>query len=227
MLTSGATIHTYNNRGRMKTGRLASTGTNTSYVYNALGQRIRKAGGTRGTVIYMYDEAGHMVGEYNSTGVLVQETVWLGDIPVATLRASGSNVNVFYVHTDQLNTPRKVSRASDNKLRWSWDSTPFGEGALNENPEALGVFKYHLRFTGQYFDIETNLHYNYFRDYDTAIGGYIESDPIGLKGGLNTFGYVGGNTLWAVDTFGFDRNFLGWYGPGAASMARQMETGVV
>ncbi len=89
VLTSGATIHTYNNRGRMKTGRLASTGTNTSYVYNALGQRIRKAGGTPGTVIYMYDEAGHLVGEYNSTGVLVQETVWLGDIPVATLRPSG------------------------------------------------------------------------------------------------------------------------------------------
>ncbi len=138
MLTSGATIHTYNNRGRMKTGRPASTGTNTSYVYNALGQRIRKAGGTPGTVIYMYDEAGHMVGEYNSTGVLVQETVWLGDIPVATLRPSGSNVNVFYVHTDQLNTPRKVSRPSDNKLRWSWDPTPFGKGAPNENPEALG-----------------------------------------------------------------------------------------
>jgi len=61
VLTSGATIHTYNNRGRMKTGRLSSTGTNTSYLHNALGQRIRKSGGTPGTVIFVYDEAGHLV----------------------------------------------------------------------------------------------------------------------------------------------------------------------
>jgi YD repeat-containing protein len=154
-LTSGATVHTYNNRGRMKTGRLASTGTNTNYDYNGLGQRMRKVGGTPGTLYFAYDEAGHLVGEYNSTGALVQETVWLGDIPVATLRPkSGGGLDVFYVHTDQLS--RKVTNTS-NQLRWKWDSTPFVEGAPNENPASLGAFKYNLRFPGQYFDVETNL----------------------------------------------------------------------
>ncbi|HPF26762.1 MAG TPA: RHS repeat-associated core domain-containing protein, partial [Steroidobacteraceae bacterium] len=189
-LTTGATIHTYNNRGRMKTGRLSSTSTNTSYVYNALGQRVKKSGGTPGSVIFAYDEAGHLIGEYSATGTLVQETIWLGDIPVATLRPKTGGYDIFYVHTDHLNTPRRVTRPSDNKLRWRWDPTPFGEGAPNENPQALGVFKYHLRFPGQYFDIETNLAYNYFRDYDSAIGRYVESDPIGLKGGISTFGYA-------------------------------------
>ena len=45
-------------------------------------------------------------------------------------------------------------------------------------------------------------YYNYFRDYDPAIGRYIESDPIGLVGGFNTFGYVGGNPLTFIDPRG-------------------------
>ena len=45
-------------------------------------------------------------------------------------------------------------------------------------------------------------HYNYFRDYDPSIGRYIESDPIGLDGGMNTFGYVQGNPLGLIDPTG-------------------------
>jgi RHS repeat-associated protein len=178
-LTSGATVHTYNPANRMKTGRLVGNA-DTSYVYNALGQRVKKSGGVITSPIYfVYDEAGHLVGEYDSTGALIQETVWLGDIPVATLRPKPDGaVDVFYVHTDQRDTPRKVSQPSDNQLRWKWDPTPFGEGLPNENPASLGAFKYNLRFPGQYFDVETNLSYNYFRDYDPAVGRYVQSDPL-------------------------------------------------
>jgi RHS repeat-associated protein len=55
---------------------------------------------------------------------------------------------------------------------------------------------------GQYFDKETNLHYNYFRDYDPAIGRYIQSDPVGLQGGINTYAYVANNPLGWIDTDG-------------------------
>jgi len=197
VLTSGATTHTYYNSGRMKTGKLGAAAT-TTYIYNALGQRIKKSGGAVSTAVYfMYDEAGHLLGEYNvsgSTVTPVQETVWLGDIPIATLRVVTGVTTVFYVHTDQLNTPRKVTNTAD-QLRWKWDPNPFGEGTPNENPASLGSFKYHLRFPGQYFDLETKLNYNYFRDYDPAIGRYAQSDPIGLKGGINTYAYVRGNPL--------------------------------
>jgi RHS repeat-associated protein len=59
-----------------------------------------------------------------------------------------------------------------------------------------------LRLPGQYYDDETGFHYNYFRTYDPSTGRYLESDPIGLAGGLNTYGYVDGNPLMYDDPFG-------------------------
>ncbi len=193
---------TYDDAGRLVNISYASI--NFDYEYNAFAQRVRKST-PLGVIYFVYDEEGHLLGEYDGSGNLIQETVWLGDIPVATLRPNGGGVSIYYVHTDHLNTPRRISRPSDNVIVWRWDSNPFGGTAANEDPDADStLFSYQLRFPGQYFDVETWAHYNHHRYYEPWSATYLQSDPIGLAGGINTYAYVSGNPISFADPEGLN-----------------------
>jgi RHS repeat-associated protein len=102
----------------------------------------------------------------------------------------------YYVHTDHLGSPQAMTDDAQDEV-WRIDTRPFGE------VEALTwTVENNQRFPGQYSDAESGYSYNYFRDYDPTIGRYLQSDPIGLAGGINTFAYVGGNPVGAVDPTG-------------------------
>jgi RHS repeat-associated protein len=347
---NGQDIYTYYNSGRLKQ---VSRGKTNLYAlqYNGLGQFVNR---TNSNIRYLYDENGRLIGEYNSNGDVNQETVYLGDIPLLTLRldtlirtadnadnvatnkatytgtwatattlkgfygtnyrshvatasstdkvvytltptatqnfrvyamwaaqatnatnaiytiapntvvngvttppttmmvdqtqnggawnylgsfdlntaqnltitlsAQGNGIvtadavrivpntpaNIqnltYYIHTDHLNTPRVIVN-QNNQLRWYWYpdlAEAFGANLPNENPASLGTFQYNLRFPGQLFDPSSGLSYNYYRDYNPRTGRYLQSDPIGLAGGINTYAYVGGNPLRYVDPKGLD-----------------------
>lgn len=196
-VADGTLTYGYNDRGRLAQANYA--GTPTQFGINGLGQRVTKTAGAAAVVtLFAYDEAGHLLGEYAADGTALRETVWMGDTPVAVITGG----IVYNVYADHLNSPRAIADAT-GKVLWRWDSEPFGNTLPNQDVDGDGIaFTFNLRFPGQYYDAETGLHYNYFRDYNPAIGRYLQSDPIGLGGGVNTYGYVGGNPLNFADRNG-------------------------
>ena len=117
--------------------------------------------------------------------------------------------SIYYAHNDHLGAPHMLTDEAGVAV-WSALYDPFGKAAVNEDLDGNGnAVTLNIHFPGQYFDAESGLHYNYFRYYDSATGRYVTSDPIGLDGGLNTFGYVGGNPLLWIDPLGLDRGWAG------------------
>jgi RHS repeat-associated protein len=80
---------------------------------------------------------------------------------------------------------------------WKWEQQePFGNNPPNEDPDGNSeLFEFNLRLPEQCFDKETNLAYDIGRDYDPAVGRYVQSDPIGLMAGLNTYAHADSDSL--------------------------------
>lgn len=104
--------------------------------------------------------------------------------------------SVYYYHNDHLGTPQKMTDANQTVV-WAADYKPFGEATVT-----VSTITNNLRFPGQYYDAETGTLYNYFRDYNPVIGGYLEADRIGLRGGINLYRYVGNNPVKFTDPYG-------------------------
>ncbi|WP_220814068.1 RHS repeat-associated core domain-containing protein [Pseudomonas paralcaligenes] len=204
---------TYNSANRLyqvlEQGLVVAT-----YVYNGLGQRVQKITNS-GTTLYHYGLDGELVAETNASARL-RDYIWLDGQPLAQVEAGG---DTLFLHTDHLATPRRASNAS-GEVVWRWDSTPFGETSPSQDPDGNGLATIvNLRFPGQYYDSESGLHYNYFRDYDPQTGRYVESDPIGLEGGLNTYGYTYQNPINNFDPDGRAVWFLGFLFAGTGTTA--------
>ncbi|WP_304352225.1 RHS repeat domain-containing protein [Comamonas testosteroni] len=200
-------------------GRLASVSIDgavvASFIYNGLGQRTHKIT-PAGTTTYLYDLSGQLLGStaYGNSGAPSKSEyfVWIGSLPVAVLNvthdAAGAagNLETIYLHADHLDTPRHATNGGQTVVWQLPETQAFGDRAAATDPDGDGSHTHiALRFPGQIRDDETGLNYNYFRDYDPETGRYVQSDPIGLLGGTNTFAYVDANPLMFVDPLGLQR----------------------
>ncbi len=177
------------------------------YRYNGRGERVYRQGADR-TVHTVFDDAGRWIGDYDANGAIVQQAIWLGDLPVGLLTKDGGVTRLFHIEADALGSPRIVinpTRGARGTVVWRWDlaGEAFGNDKPTEDPDGDDIaFVLDMRYPGQQYDSASGLNYNYFRDYEAAMGRYSQSDPIGLEGDISTYGYVGGNPMIAVDPMG-------------------------
>jgi RHS repeat-associated protein len=112
---------------------------------------------------------------------------------------------IHYIHTDHLGTPQEVTDA-EGRIEWSADYSAWGERQHSLPLDADEAAQIHtdcaLRFQGQYFDVETGLHYNTLRCYNPGCGRFISPDPINIQGGLNLYQYAPNAANW-IDPFGW------------------------
>ena len=170
----------YDQRGNLSQSTVGTTvGT---YAYNVFNQRVKKTVGANST-IFLYDEASNLAGEYNASGAMLSEHIYLGALPIGVKQGG----TIYGVHADYLGTPRVIT--SGAAVVWKWEmADPFGM-----NAPSVQTIAYNPRFPGQYFDAENGLHSNRYRVYDPYLGRYMQSDPIDLAGGMNSYNYANAN----------------------------------
>lgn len=179
---------------RLKTATKA--GFTTSYNVNAQGQRSFKLAPSHGHYRYVYAGQNQLLSEHKDQGGVWTNYLWFGGQLVGMVRSNQTS----FIHTDHLGRP-EIATNTAKSVVWRASNYAFDRTVTLDQIGGLN-----LGFPGQYHDAETGLWQNGFRDYDASIGRYIQSDPIGLGGGLNTYGYVGGNPVSLIDPLGLEHH---------------------
>lgn len=219
-----AVTHRYDNDNRriaFSDGKINPT-TSADYRYDPMGRRISKTITTRdgaSTTLkqhwYLW-EGQSLLAEYDASGQRQKRYAYLPGSYLPEQMADSTGI--YTVHSDHLQTPTVLSNSQGTTV-WSMQHVAFGQAWINNDPDGDGIaVEFNQRFPGQYYDQETGLNYNYYRDYDPSLGRYIQSDPIGLRGGLNTYAYVGANPVNYIDPYGESATAAvgGWIGTDTA-----------
>nr|WP_195757157.1 RHS repeat-associated core domain-containing protein [Pseudomonas syringae] len=201
---------TYDCENRLvKTETMADTQveSTSSYQYDSLGRRVAKQSEIKGHTDHKrFLWQGLRMLREESPG---QSSLYLYEpgsyAPLARVDQKEGEVEnkVYYFHTDQIGTPLEMTDAEGQIV---WQAKYRAWGAVEKL--VVNEVEQNLRFQGQYFDVETGLHYNTFRYYDPEIGRFITQDPIGLSGGTNLYLHTFSPNNW-IDPLGWCSTKLG------------------
>ena len=172
------------------------------YKYNLFGQRIQKTvasttgKGTK-TTYYFYDGS-QLLAEADDQGDIEKSYIWMNQTPVGMI----ANNELYYIHVDHRQAPISLTNAQ-RKVVWQAElSDNLYASPLAYNHGRFGFIEFNLRGSNQYFDAETNLHYNTNRYFDAKNEKYITPDPLGLAVGPDLYAFALGQPHTISDPLG-------------------------
>jgi RHS repeat-associated protein len=206
------TAYTYNARNRLTS---ATSGALVwGYSYNAREQLVSRTLDSGGDLThFVHDIFGNVIAETNGTGPAgtTREYIWLPETEIAPTSGSraqidrplgvvsgvgGPSPQLWMVHVDHLNHP---SRMTDAGKAVVWNAVWLPWGGVHA---ITGAASLDARLPGQWYQLETGLHYNWHRHYDPTLGRYTQPDPLGFVDGPGVYAYAGGSPHMAVDPTG-------------------------
>jgi RHS repeat-associated protein len=110
------------------------------------------------------------------------------------VRTEFNGIRTYFL-TDHLGSTRALTDANGNIIQ-RYDYTPYGQTTATSS-----AFSNPYQYTGRELD-QSGLYYYRARYYSPQMGRFISEDPIGLRGGINTYGYVEGNPVNLIDPEG-------------------------
>ena len=197
--------YVYDETKRLKQIKDSNQNVVAQYYYDPFGRRLWKdVGGTR--TYFMYANEG-LIAEFDGNG---NEICSYGYVPGSQWTTNPlfqkRNSSYYWYLNDHIGTPQKLIDSAGTVV-WAARYDSFGNTILD-----VATIENNLRFSGQYYDTESGLHYNWNRYYDPFLGRYLQSDPLGLDAGMNFFVYASNSPLNYIDPKGLHTG--GYGGPG-------------
>ena len=188
--------YAYNAENRLVQATAGACAVQAEYYYDPFGRRLWKT--VNGVTTYFFYSDEGLIEEYGPGGTELRTYGYKPDSTWTTdplwLKSGGQ---YSFYQNDHLGTPQQLV-SQHGAVMWSARYTAFGQATVD-----IDTVTNNLRFPGQYYDVETGLHYNFQRYYDPGIGRYMRVDPIGfLSSEVNWYGYVGNNPVERIDVMG-------------------------